>query len=439
MAKKKFTVDIDLDGNDILNCPRLDTIESDIAQEVIDRTNADTALQNAISQEVTDRQNADSLLQTDINNVASDLSTHESDTSNPHAVTLEQARNQNNQINGDINAGLNTIINIRDAVSSQEPITKSQFDSFNAAVGRQRGEIDCSANPNYPASNVGDRWEVSVAGKIGGASGITVQVYDEIVCKTASVSGDQATVGMNFYVVQGNIERASETVSGYTQFADSTETNAEVATDKAVSPFRLGLWFTAKKLLDNVWAGTQTFFNQQVNGTTTTNNLTVTGTHNYYGLSASQRLETDASKNVVTVAKGTADNKNFGTGSGEVCEGNDTRVVKDEIRFTFDGQGAVLSAGAYTIRKALQHGHTITGFALEGDVSGSVQIDLLKNGTSMVGAGNKIDLVSQVSDTGLPASWTSTSITAGDDIKVSVTSATTITKVFLTIKTDRTT
>lgn len=241
MAKKKFTVDIDLDGNDILNCPRLDTIESDIAQEVTDRTNAD------------------SLLQTDINNVASDLSTHELDTNNPHAVTLEQARSQNSSLSGDINANTNTIINIRDAVNPQEPITKSQFDSYNASVGRQRGAIDCSSNPNYPASNVGDRWEVTVSGKIGGASGITVQVYDEIVCKTQSVAGDQATVGMNFYVVQGNLERASETVSGYTQYATDAEVQAGTENTKTFTPLKLTNWWSYIKGIANTWALKQTF------------------------------------------------------------------------------------------------------------------------------------------------------------------------------------
>lgn len=292
MAKKKFTVDIDMDGNDIINCPRLDTIESDIAQEV------------------TDRQAADSALQTDINNVASDLSTHELNTSNPHAVTLEQARSQNSSLSGDINANTNTIINIRDAVNPQEPITKSQFDSFNNAVGRQRGEIDCSANPNYPASNVGDRWEVSVAGKIGGASGITVQVYDEIVCKTQSVAGDQATVGMNFYVIQGNIERASETVGGYTQYATDAEVQAGTENTKTFTSLKLSNWWGYVKGLANTWALKQTF--------TTAPRLSST--------TASQRLEVDANKDIISVAKGTADNKDFGTGSGNVCEGNDSRL-----------------------------------------------------------------------------------------------------------------
>ena len=32
-----------------------------------------------------------------------------------------------------------------------------------------KGGIDCSANPNYPAGQVGWTWKVTAAGKIGGA------------------------------------------------------------------------------------------------------------------------------------------------------------------------------------------------------------------------------------------------------------------------------
>ncbi len=69
-----------------------------------------------------------------------------------------------------------------------------------------KGVIDCSANPNYPAADAGHMYIVSVAGKIGGASGITVDIGDSLICKTdASASGDQATVGANWNVVQSNI------------------------------------------------------------------------------------------------------------------------------------------------------------------------------------------------------------------------------------------
>ena len=45
------------------------------------------------------------------------------------------------------------------------------------------------------------------------------------------------------------------------------------------------------------------------------------------GLTASQIVETDGSKQLVSAAKGTAYNKNFGTGAGEVAEGNAVATI----------------------------------------------------------------------------------------------------------------
>lgn len=72
-----------------------------------------------------------------------------------------------------------------------------------------KGAIDCSADPNYPAADAGHVYRVSVAGKIGGASGIKVEAGDRLECFVDStVSGDHATVGANWMVSQVNIDGA---------------------------------------------------------------------------------------------------------------------------------------------------------------------------------------------------------------------------------------
>jgi hypothetical protein len=71
-----------------------------------------------------------------------------------------------------------------------------------------KGNIDASSNPNYPASTIGDVYRISVAGKIGGASGVNVEQFDQILCIATSPSGDQATVGGNFNITQANIDGA---------------------------------------------------------------------------------------------------------------------------------------------------------------------------------------------------------------------------------------
>ncbi len=63
------------------------------------------------------------------------------------------------------------------------------------------GSTDCSANPNYPPATKGDLYIVSVAGKIGGASGIAVAVGDEFVANADNAGGTQAGVGASWIVL----------------------------------------------------------------------------------------------------------------------------------------------------------------------------------------------------------------------------------------------
>jgi len=72
-----------------------------------------------------------------------------------------------------------------------------------------KGVIDCSANPDYPAANAGWAYKISVAGKIGGASGIVVEVGDLVLCTAdETASGDQDTVGVYWNIIQVNIDGA---------------------------------------------------------------------------------------------------------------------------------------------------------------------------------------------------------------------------------------
>jgi hypothetical protein len=70
-----------------------------------------------------------------------------------------------------------------------------------------KGVQDCSANPNYPAASAGHVYKVSVAGKIGGASGPNVEAGDTLICNVdSSASGDHATVGSNWSIIQTNVD-----------------------------------------------------------------------------------------------------------------------------------------------------------------------------------------------------------------------------------------
>jgi hypothetical protein len=93
-----------------------------------------------------------------------------------------------------------------------------------------RGVINCSGNPNYPAADAGAVYKVSVAGKIGGASGPNVEAGDTLYCTTdGSAAGDHATVGANWGIGQVNVDGA---VVGPASAVDNTLPRFDGATGK---------------------------------------------------------------------------------------------------------------------------------------------------------------------------------------------------------------
>lgn len=105
----------------------------------------------------------------------------------------------------DVNLGTsNTLYPTQNAV---KVYTDNLLGNANALV--YKGVVDCSTNPNYPAANAGELYIVSVAGKIGGASGITVEAGDMLICNTDNtITGTQASVGTYWNVIQKNIDGA---------------------------------------------------------------------------------------------------------------------------------------------------------------------------------------------------------------------------------------
>ncbi len=98
-----------------------------------------------------------------------------------------------------------------DSRLATQKASKTYIDQIIAAADAMvfKGVIDCSTNPNYPAADRGWTYKVSVAGKIGGASGINVEVGDTLLCITdGSAAGTQASVGANWNIVQANLDGA---------------------------------------------------------------------------------------------------------------------------------------------------------------------------------------------------------------------------------------
>lgn len=117
-----------------------------------------------------------------------------------------------------------------DSRIATQKATKTYVDQIIAAQDAMvfKGVIDCSANPNYPAADRGHTYRVSVAGKIGGASGTNVEAGDLLLCLTdGTAAGDQATVGTSWSIAQTNLDGAvigpaSATDGGFAKFNGTT-------------------------------------------------------------------------------------------------------------------------------------------------------------------------------------------------------------------------
>ena len=84
-----------------------------------------------------------------------------------------------------------------------------------------KGNTDASGNPNYVAAVKGDTYYITVAGKVGGASGKVVSVGDALVCSADNAGGDEAAVGTSWFVLEANIPGITAAGLAIMQAADA--------------------------------------------------------------------------------------------------------------------------------------------------------------------------------------------------------------------------
>lgn len=139
---------------------------------------------------------------------------------------------------------------VNDGEDNSKFVTPAKLAAYVAdkltGLWEDKGLINASANPNYPAGQVGDAYTISVGGKIGGLFGDDVQVRDVIYCTQNNPGGNKEEVGYAWNIIQSNLVQATEAIAGFAQIASQAEVTAGVNNSKFLTPLKLVTWFAAQ-------------------------------------------------------------------------------------------------------------------------------------------------------------------------------------------------
>lgn len=108
-------------------------------------------------------------------------------------------------VNNDLDMQAALITNLGTPSASTDAATKGYVDTAVTGLLDFKGSTDASTNPNYPAASAGDTYVVSVAGKVGGASGKNVEVGDMYLATADNAGGTEASVGTSWTVLEHNL------------------------------------------------------------------------------------------------------------------------------------------------------------------------------------------------------------------------------------------
>jgi hypothetical protein len=214
-----------------------------------------------------------------------------------------------------------------------------------------KGMTDCSGNPNYPAGTKGDAYIVSVAGKIGGASGTAVDVGDWYVCTTTNAGGTEAAVGADWGHMEHNL------VGALLASNNLSELSGTAATARS----NIGAFATAGGTFGGAIAGTSGSFSGNIQAATFTGPLSGTASA---ALAAPVSGLTGAGTGVVTaLAIG------VGTAGAVIVNGGALGTPSGGVATNLTGTASGLTAGAVAVANLTGTGTsviTLLGTAADG-------------------------------------------------------------------------
>jgi len=285
------------DSSDAINKSQLDAGLSSINSNV-----------GNLQTNVTDIQSTLGSLQTNVNNKANLVSSPSqgdilTTASNGQPTDSGKKFNDNGTSSNDIWSAEKIATAINSGISANDAMV-------------YKGVINASTNPNYPAADAGHFYKISAAGKIGGTSGLTVESGDSLLCTVDNTtSGNHATVGANWNIIQANIDGAivsSDTSSVADNLVTEAGTTGKTIKDSGISKSSVQTAITNSHTHSN-----KTTLDAINQGVATTDSPTFAGLTDS-GLTASQIVQTDANKKLQSVAPANAYNQAFETNTANI-------------------------------------------------------------------------------------------------------------------------
>lgn len=285
---------------------------------------------------------ADTIL-TALGKLQKQISDHLANVSNPHAVTKSQVGlgSADNTPDADkpVSTAQATAIALKEDTANKASdfsvVNHVKFPSVQATKTYVDGLIDATLKPpeaftpagTYPVTYNGNAVQKGDTYRMGGAGAMGAVTVDSEDLLISLLDTPGQTDG-NWQVVESNRVQATETVKGYAELATQAETNTGTDDARIVTPLKLATWWTAIK------AAVITFGAQ----------VTFTAAPKFSSVTASQILEVDGSKDLISAAKGTAYNKSFGTGTANIPEIGATLANSQAVQT--DASGKLITSPA---------------------------------------------------------------------------------------------